>query len=110
MWDPYVCVAHPGGGVCANLVGDQDRLAGAAGQAAGVWLRGACQIWSSGRLARWQRSVAMASAPATVQRMPESLRRCPMTDLHPASTAPDPTNRPRERNHLYRMRGALFWK
>jgi len=39
-----------------------------------------------------------ALAPATVQYMPESLRRWPMTALQPDSTAPEPTNRPRERN------------
>src|SRR6266704_5712535 len=100
MRDPYICVAHPTPRVHDNFVGEQDRLAGSAGQAAGVWLRGAYQIRSSGRLACWQRSVAMASAPTTVQRMPDSLRRCPMTALHPASTAPEPTNRPRERNQL----------
>jgi len=37
--------------VHVNFVGDQDRLAGPAGQAASVWLRFADQIWSSGRLA-----------------------------------------------------------
>src|SRR5689334_11019824 len=66
--------------VHANFVGEQDRLWGPAGQAAGVWLRGARQIWSSGLLASWQRSVVMASAPAVVQCMPDNLRRCPMTD------------------------------
>ena len=33
------------------LVGDQDRFAGSAAQAAGVWLRARIQIWSSGLLA-----------------------------------------------------------
>src|SRR5579864_5552467 len=93
-------------GVQANFVGEQDRLAGLAGQAAGVWLRAGFQIWSSGLLACWQRSVVMAVAPATVQCMPDSLRRWPMTALQPDSTAPEPTNRPRERNHLWRIRGA----
>src|SRR5712691_7285524 len=97
-------------GVRVIFVGDQDHLAGSAGQAAGVWLRGAGQIWSSDRLACWQRSVAMALAPAAVQCMPDSLRRCPMTALQPDSTAPEPASRPRERNHLQRMRGALFSK
>jgi hypothetical protein len=46
--------------VHANFVGEQDRLAGLAGQAAGVWLRAGFQIWSSGLLACWQRSVVMA--------------------------------------------------
>ena len=53
---------HAARRVHGNFVGDQDRLAGSAGQAALVWLRDALQIWSSGRLACWQRSVAMASA------------------------------------------------
>jgi alpha-galactosidase len=33
------------------FVGDQDRFAGSAAQAAGVWLRAGSQIWSSGLLA-----------------------------------------------------------
>ena len=84
--------------VRVRFVGDQDRLAGRAGQAAGVWLGAGFQIWSSGLLACWQRRVVMALAPATVQCMPDSLRRWPMTALQPDSTAPEPTNRPRERN------------
>ena len=85
-------------GVRANFVGDQDRLAGSAGQAALAWLRFECQIWSSGRLACSQRSAEMASAPATVHLMPDDFRRWPMTALQPASTTPEPVNRPRERN------------
>src|SRR5712664_3036516 len=85
-------------GVRASFVGDQDRFAGSAGHAAGVWLRAGYQTRSSGRLACWQRSVVMASAPATVQRMPDCLRRRPITDLQLASTTPEPTNRPRDRN------------
>ena len=69
--------------VHANFVGDQDRLAGSAGQAAGVWLRAGFQIWSSGLLACWQRSVVIALAPATVQCMPDCLRRWPTTALQP---------------------------
>ena len=42
----------------------------------------------------------MASAPGRAQRMPDILRRCPMTALQPDSTTPEPTNRPRERNQL----------
>ena len=41
--------------------------------------------------------VVMAVAPGIAQRMPESLSRWPMTALHPASTAPEPTNMPRPR-------------
>jgi len=48
----------------------------------------------------------MALAPATVRCMPDNVRRWPMTALHPDSTTPEPANRPRERNHLQRMRGA----
>src|SRR5207244_1947053 len=84
---PRAAWARKGGGAAAgvrvNFVGNQDRLGGSAGQAAEVWLRAAYQIWSSGRLACSQRSVAMALAPATVQCMPDSLRRCPMTALQP---------------------------
>jgi len=36
----------------------------------------------------------MLAAPGTVQRMPDSLSRCPMTDLQPASATPEPTNMP----------------
>jgi hypothetical protein len=65
---PTVTVAHPG--VRVNFVGEQDRLVGWAGQAAGVWLCAADQIRSWGWLACWQRSVVMASAsPASVRRM-----------------------------------------
>jgi len=35
----------------------------------------------------------MASAPLTVHLMPDDFRRWPMTDLHPASTTPELTNR-----------------
>jgi hypothetical protein len=31
----------------------------------------------------------MPVAPCSVQRIPESLNRWPMTDLHPASTTPE---------------------
>src|SRR5512135_3172317 len=86
------------GGVCVIFVGKQDRLSCSAGQAAPVWLRRAFQIWSSGLLACWQRRVVMALAPATVQCMPESLSRWPMTALQPASASPEPVSRPRERN------------
>jgi hypothetical protein len=56
--DPgYPFLAAPSRRVCVNFVGEQDRLAVRAGQAAPVWLRLACQIRSSGRLACWQRSV-----------------------------------------------------
>lgn len=37
------------------FVGEQDRLAGRAGRAAGIWLCGGCQMRSSGWLARRQR-------------------------------------------------------
>ena len=49
---------------------------------------------------RRQRRAMMALAPATVQRMPDCLRRWPMTVLQPASITPDPTNKPRARKCL----------
>ena len=49
-------------------------------------------------LAWAQRKVMIESAPLTVQCMPACLRRWPMTDLQPASTTPEPTNRPHRRN------------
>ena len=58
-----------------QVVGDQDCLAGWAGQAAGVWLRDAGQIWSPGRLACGQRRAAMASAPRTGWKIGERSRR-----------------------------------
>src|ERR1035441_996250 len=70
------------------------------GQAVAVWLRGRCQISSQWLLASRQRRAMMASAPGTVQRIPDNFRRWPTTALQPASTTPEPTNRPRERNHL----------
>lgn len=41
-----------------------------------------------------QRRAMMALAPRTVQRMPDCFSRNPTTVLQPASTTPDPTNRP----------------
>ena len=41
-----------------------------------------------------QRSAMIASAPATVQCIPARLQRTPITVLQPASTTPDPTQRP----------------
>ena len=92
------------------FVGNQDHLQVLTGQAAPVWLCGAPQAASHWLLASRQRRAVMASAPAMVHLMPDIFRRCPMTALQPASTAPEPTDRPRERNHLQRMRGALFSK
>jgi len=40
----------------------------------------------------------MALAPRTVQNMPDCLRREPITVFHPASMAPEPTNKCRRRN------------
>ena len=42
-------------------------------------------------------SAITALAPATVQRMPDCLRRWPITVLQPASTTPEPTKKPRAR-------------
>ena len=54
---------------------------------------------SSQRLLIWQqRSAIMALAPLTVQCIPDSFSRWPMTVLYPASTTPDPTNKPWLRN------------
>jgi hypothetical protein len=44
-------------------------------------LRVACQIWLSGQLACWQRRAVMELAPATVQCMPDRLRRRPKVVL-----------------------------
>src|SRR5262249_7647115 len=62
------------------------QLAFVVRSARGVWMWGRCQICSQRLLASWQRRVAMLVAPGTVQRMPESLSRWPMTALQPAST------------------------
>ena len=43
----------------------------------------------------------MASAPATVHLMPDDFRRWPITALQPASTTPEPVNRPREVGPLH---------
>ena len=53
------------------------------GQAVAVWLLGRCQISSHWLLASRQRRAIMASAPATVHLMPESLRRWATIALHP---------------------------
>jgi hypothetical protein len=37
--------------------------------------------------------------------MPDNLRAVVRIALQPASTAPEPANKPRERNHLQRVRG-----
>jgi len=50
---------------------------------------------SSQRPLRMQHLKAiMLFAPLTVQCMPDCLSRCPITVRHPASTTPEPTNRP----------------
>ena len=69
---------------------------------------GAFQMRSAGLLACWQRSVMMTSALSAVQCMPDCLRCWPITTLHPASTTPDPTDRPHWRNYLQRMRGVVL--
>ena len=66
-------------------------------QAAGVWLFGRIQMCSQRLLASWHLRVRMPVAPGSVQRMPDNLSRWPITALQPASTVPDPTNRPRDR-------------
>jgi hypothetical protein len=48
------------------------------------------QSGSNKRLARAQRRFNNCPAPSTLQRMPDCLRRCPTTDLQPASTTPEP--------------------
>jgi hypothetical protein len=59
-----------------------------------IWLWGRCQIWSHRLLTSWHRMVTMPVAPVIVQRMPDNFRRCPTSDLHPASTTPEPMNMP----------------
>jgi hypothetical protein len=49
----------------------------------------------------------MASAAATVRCMPACLSHYPTTVLQLASTTPDPTNRPRERNQRQGIRGVV---
>ena len=73
---------------CAGLDGLSACRCQMPGQAAPDRLRGCCQISSQRPLACWQRRVRMPVAPGWVQCMPDSLRRCPMIALHPASMGP----------------------
>ena len=57
-----------------------------------------CQKSSKRPLRMQQRRAVMASAPATVQRMPARLSRAPMTSLQPDSTTADDTQRAAARN------------
>ena len=49
-------------------------------------------------LVQQQRRAMIASAPRTVQNMPDGLSREPITVLQPASITPDPTNKFLARN------------
>ena len=59
---------------------------------------GVLQMASQVLLASRQRRAMMASAPLTVQCMPDCLSLWPMTVLQLASTTPEPTKRPHWRN------------
>jgi hypothetical protein len=50
----------------------------------------------------------MASAPVLPQNTPYCLRRCPMSDLHPASTTPEATHKPLDRKPANTMRCRLL--
>src|ERR1022692_284720 len=92
VWDANVGdwpVTLPGlGGLVAR---NAARLARAAVAWPG-WVR----ISSQRSLASRQRRARMPVAPCSVHLMPESFRRWPTIDLHPASTAPEPANMPSE--------------
>jgi len=69
------------------------------GRATNLWVRNQLVARdsqnSSQRELSWQHLRAiMALAPLTVQCMPDSFKRWPITVLQPASTTPDPTNKP----------------